>query len=247
MIYALALHYERRGFEHDEEHKGSVSITASAGLTALLEHGLPAIPKAFPAGGAPESRQNLLIPILTVVFALLLSSIIAGTKPTYAEEVEMTSFGQGKVRVRLYTDYFCGPCSRMEPKIEALLSDLVKRSVITLTFVDTPVHKTTTVYARYFLYACNAERVFARVLRSRAILFEAAKNGIEDREKLEEFLRKNNVRFKEMDAGPIFTALSALIDEDGIRSTPTCVIIRDGRKSVFSGEADITRALDLLG
>jgi thiol:disulfide interchange protein DsbA len=135
----------------------------------------------------------------------------------------------------------------MEPKVESILADLVRRNIITLTFVDTPVHKTTTLYAKYFLYVCNSDRTLAGVLRSRTVLFEAAKNKIEDKEGLEEFLRKNNVRFREMDPRPVFAVLSALMSEDDIRSTPTCVIIRDGKKSVFAGEVDITKALELLG
>jgi thiol-disulfide isomerase/thioredoxin len=213
---------------------------------AVLEGSLPSAPRLC-SGNTPENRRKPAVSALGFALVFLLSMAFATAKASQAEEVEITSFGKGKVRVRLYTDYFCGPCSRMEPRIESLLSDLVKRNVITLTFVDTPVHRTTTIYAKYFLYTCNADRAFASVLRSRAILFEAAKNGIEDKEKLEEFLGRNKVKFKEVDAGPIFTALTALINEDGIRSTPTCVIIRDGKKGVFSGESDITKALDLLG
>jgi hypothetical protein len=122
----------------------------------------------------------------------------------------------------------------------------VGRNVITLIFVDTPVHKTTTLYAKYFLYILNVEHVFNQVLRSRAVLFEAAKSGIEESEKLEEHLKKNGVRFKTIDPAPTFAALSILMNEDGVRSTPTCVIIREGKKSVFSGDTEITKALQLL-
>ena len=31
--------------------------------------------------------------------------------PVYADEVLLPTFGKGRVQVRLYTDYFCGPCS----------------------------------------------------------------------------------------------------------------------------------------
>lgn len=177
---------------------------------------------------------------------VLLTAGPAGLRAGYAEKVEPPSFGKGKIQIRLYTDYFCGPCSRMEPKVEDLLSDLVGRSVITLVFVDTPVHRTTTLYAKYFLYVLNVEHTFNQVLRSRAVLFEAAKSGIEEGEKLEEHLKKNGVRFKVIDPTPTFAALSALMSEDQVRSTPTCVIIREGKKSVFSGDTEITKALQLL-
>ncbi len=174
----------------------------------------------------------------------LLSLFVA--KTGRAEPAEAPSFGKGKIQVRLYTDYFCGPCSRMEPKIEGLLSDLVKRNVISLTFVDTPVHKMTPLYAQYFLFIVNADPTFPNILRSRAVLFEAAKNKIENKEGLEEFLRKNRVRFTVTDLRPLFATLSALIREDDVKATPTCVIIKDGKKAVTSGEVDIVKALEPL-
>jgi thiol:disulfide interchange protein DsbA len=166
--------------------------------------------------------------------------------PVYADEVLVPTFGKGRVQVRLYTDYFCGPCSRMEPNITPLLKDLVRRNVITLTFVDTPVHALTPLYARYFLYIFNQDRSFDQVLRSRTLLFGAAGDKIGEKERLEDYLRLHEVKFKECDSRPTFAALSALISEDKIRSTPTCVIINDGRKTAFNGEAEITKALDLI-
>lgn len=156
------------------------------------------------------------------------------------------SFGTGSVQVRLYTDYFCAPCSRMEPRIEGLISELVRKNTITLTFIDTPVHSHTPLYARYFLYILKKEQAFPLVLRARDLLFEAARNKIEEPAGLEEFLKKNNVGFKEFDTKPTLAALSAMIREDEIRSTPTCVIVKDGKKGVFVGDAEIPKALDLL-
>ena len=166
--------------------------------------------------------------------------------PAYAAKADLPSFGKGKVEIRLYTDYFCGPCSRMEPRVEALLADLVKRNAVTLTFVDTPIHRFTPLYAKYFLYILNNDRAFAHVLLYRSLLFEAAKNKIEDGEKLEEFLRGNNIAFTRTDPGPALAALSSLIAEDSVRSTPTCIIIRDGQKGMFVGDTDIVKALEQL-
>jgi thiol:disulfide interchange protein DsbA len=134
----------------------------------------------------------------------------------------------------------------MEPRIEALLSDLVHSNAITLTFIDTPVHSFTPLYAKYFLYILKRDRSFPLVLRSRAVLFEAARGKIEEPEGLEEFLKKNNVQFREFDPGPTLAALSGMIREDNVRSTPTCVIIKDGRRGVFTGDIEIPRALELL-
>ena len=178
------------------------------------------------------------------IFLIFFSLLTAA--PVHAARADLPSFGKGKVEVRLYTDYFCGPCSRMEPKIEALLADLVKRDTVTLTFVDTPIHRFTPLYAKYFLYILNNDRVFARVLQCRALLFEAAKSKIETADQLEEFLKGKDVAFTRTDPGPTLAALSSLITEDAIRSTPTLIVIREGQKRVFVGDTDIVKALDQL-
>ena len=122
-----------------------------------------------------RSRLPLMgVGVLQSAFSFA-SSFSRGRPPRpMREEVLFPSFGTGKVQVRLYTDYFCGPCSQMEPKIEPVLKDLVHRNAITLTLVDTPIHTLTPLYARYFLYILNSDRRFDQALRSRAVLFEAA-------------------------------------------------------------------------
>ncbi len=178
--------------------------------------------------------------------AILLPLCLLFGPSARAQKANTPAFGKGETEVRLYTDYFCAPCSRMEPKIEGLLSDLVKKNAIKLIFVDTPVHKMTPLYAKYFIFIVDADRSFPNILRSRAVLFDAAKNKIVEKEGLEEFLAKNRVKFRETDPRPTLLALSALINEDNIKSTPTAVIIRDGNKGVFTGEAEIMKALELL-
>ena len=193
-----------------------------------------------------RSRLPLMGIGVALGFLLCLLFFKGAASPVYADEVLLPTFGKGKVQVRLYTDYFCGPCSHMEPKIEPLLKNLVHRNVITLTLIDTPVHTLTPLYARYFLYIFNQDRKFDQALRSRALLFEAAGGKIGEKERLEDYLRAHEVKFKECDPRPTFEALSALIKEDKVTSTPTCVIINDGKKAAFTGEVQITNALELL-
>ncbi len=193
-----------------------------------------------------RSRALLAGCAVVLGFLFFLLFFKGAAAPVYAEEVLLPSFGQGKVQVRLYTDYFCVPCSKMEPKIEPLLTGLVKKKSITLTLIDTPVHTLTPLYARYYLYILSQDKRLESTMRSRNLLFEAAKSKIEDKDRLEEFLKKNNVKFRQIDPRPTFAALSALITEDKVRATPTCVIIRDGKKAVFNGENEITGALELL-
>ena len=182
---------------------------------------------------------------LTIGLFLLFAPLLCTGRPAFAE-VLIPSFGSGKIQVRLYTDYFCGPCGRMEPKVEALISDLLRKNAITLTLVDTPAHTFTPLYAKYFLYILKKDRDFPFVLRAREVLFEAAHDQIEEREGLEEFLKKNKVPYREFDPAPSLAALSAMIKEDNVTSTPTCVIIRDGRRGVFTGDVEIPKALELL-
>jgi thiol:disulfide interchange protein DsbA len=158
----------------------------------------------------------------------------------------MPSFGDGKVKVRIYTDYFCGPCSQVEPLLESRLNNLVSKDLATVTFIDTPIHPPTPLYARYFLYILNQKKEFGYVLRVRAMLFGAAKSNITAKEKLEEYLMKNQIKFREFDTKPTFTALQRYLDEDGINSTPT-VVVEDGhKKEVYKGGPDIIKGLDQL-
>jgi thiol:disulfide interchange protein DsbA len=73
------------------------------------------------------------------------------------DSLPFSSYGNGKVVIRVYTDYFCNPCRSAEPEIELLLVNLVKLKKITVTFVETPVYKDSQIYKRFFLYAINKQ------------------------------------------------------------------------------------------
>jgi hypothetical protein len=191
--------------------------------------------------------RKIFVAIAVVIGFLLFALFFEGaTRPVLADTLLMPSFGNGKVKVRIYTDYFCGPCSLVEPQLEGVLARLVNKGVANITFIDTPIHAPTPTYARYFLYILNQKKDFDYVLRVRAILFEAAKNNITEKEKLEEYLLKNQVRFWEFDTKPTFTALQRYLDEDGINSTPTVVIYNGQNKGVYKGGPEILKALEQL-
>jgi thiol:disulfide interchange protein DsbA len=158
----------------------------------------------------------------------------------------MPTFGTGKAKVRIYTDYFCGPCDKLEPKLDPILARLVKKNIATVTFVDTPIHAPTPTYARYFLYIINEQNDFDHVLRMRAKLFDAARSNITQKEALEEYLAKNQVKFKQLDTVPIFAALNKYLKDDAIDSTPTVVIQEGQNKGVHKGAAEILKALEAL-
>jgi thiol-disulfide isomerase/thioredoxin len=181
---------------------------------------------------------------LLINLTILLVFVTAAS--LYANDVSFLSFGTGKTKVRLYTNYFCGPCRDLEPKIEGIIIDLVKRNIIDLTFIDTPPNRDSVFYARYFLFVLNEKKELSNILTARTVLFEAARGKIVEKEKLEEFLRKKGIKFKPFDARPVFNVLSGYLREDKINSTPTCVIYSGDKKETFTGATNIAKALENL-
>ena len=192
------------------------------------------------------SRKLLITISVLLGFLFFLLFFEGSARPVLADNLLMPTFGNGKAKVRIYTDYFCGPCERLEPKLESILARLVRKNIASVTFVDTPIHAPTPTYARYFLYIINEQNDFEHVLRMRAVLFDAARSNITQKEKLEEYLVKNQVRFKQLDTVPIFAALNKYLKEDAIDSTPTVVIYEGQNKGLYKGGPDILKALEAL-
>jgi hypothetical protein len=191
--------------------------------------------------------KRKLIAVCAILGLLLFAVFFDGTvTPAFAEEPLQPSFGNGRVHVRIYSDYFCNPCSKLDPEIAAPIANLVKKNVIRVTFVDTPVHQHTTLYARYFLYSLNEKKDIDNANKVRHVLFQAAAQNISDREQLEAYLKKNGVKYKVYDPSASFNILTGYLAEDKIRSTPTAVIIDSGRKQVVKGSANIAKAIGEL-
>ena len=194
-----------------------------------------------------DRSKKIFITVCLIIGLALCSLFFQGAiTPLYAEEMPkanlIPSFGTGQTQIRLYTDYFCGPCSALEPKIEKLLTELLKKGTITITFIDTPIHKYANLYAAYFLYILNEKKEFNYALRVRAILFEAAKKKVTETEKLEDYLKKRNIGFEPFDVRSTFNLFNQYFQEDKITATPTCVISNGGKKS-FTGIENIIKAL----
>ncbi len=194
-------------------------------------------------------KKQLWIMALSALLGLLffLFAFNGSVRPVYAGENMLTSFGSGPVTVRLYTDYFCGPCRAAEPSIEAILRDLMRKNAIHLTLVDTPVHKDTPLYARFFLYLLHdGEQSFSRAFALRDVLFEAAAQNITTPAGLEDFLAKKGLKFEPFDVMPDLQTMNGYIREDNIRSTPSCVIIIPRGKQVYVGGQNIVQALKAI-
>lgn len=183
--------------------------------------------------------------IAAFIFMMLLQET-GVTRPLHAQDIPFLSFGNGPMKVRLYADYFCGPCRSLEPQLDNVISDLVKRNVINIAFVDTPFHTYSPLYVRYFLYILHERKDLKHAMFARKVLFEAARLMITDKEGLEEFLHKKGIKIKPFDVKPTFNILQGYLKEDKINSTPTCVIYSGEKKEIFNGATDIIKALGSL-
>lgn len=194
-----------------------------------------------------EKEKKKLV-VLFVLLGLFVFPLFFHTENlAYGEVVSSrlpSSFGEGKITVRIYTNYFCPPCKAVEPEIESLVRTLVNENIINVTLVDTPSHSLSVLYARYFLYALgqtppNIDHAFL----VRRALIEASNMMIDHPEKLESFLESKGIKISKFDPKPIFDVYTRLLREDKINATPTCVIIRDGKRETFVGGKEIVEAL----
>jgi protein-disulfide isomerase len=186
------------------------------------------------------------------LFTMILTGlIVAGIGSAAEQNPPFPSYGSGPVEVRLYTDYFCPPCRAMEPTVEPLLKELLKINAIRLTLVDVPFSQLTLLYARNFLFALKENNDLEHAFRVRNILLEAStQKDVTTQERIEALFREKGVPvsvfFPVFDAKPAFDRYNALIKEDKINATPTCVVIKNGQKKAFVGGADIVNALKAL-
>jgi len=187
---------------------------------------------------SPGQPMRRVLMFLALIFMAIILPPTAG-----ATDPPIPSFGEGKVKVRLYSDYFCPPCRDMEPGIEPVITDLVRSNAITLIFVDTPFYRYSSLYARCFLYAINAKKDLEHALRVRRALIEAAKNGLDSADKLETFLKKDGIALKPFDPGHTFKVFSRHLKEDAIDATPSCVIETNGETKKHGGPGNIIDAL----
>lgn len=187
--------------------------------------------------------------IISFVFlALIMVWSIAGGIVSAAEQNQpFPAYGTGPIEVRLYTDYFCPPCRVMEPEVEPLLKDLLKKNAIHLTLVDAPFNPLSPLFARNFLYAIKQSNALEEALKARNVLQNAATNKeIKTQEQIAALFKEKGIAFSVWDPKPAFDRYNVLLTEDKINATPTIVIIRNGQRKSFVGGPDIISALKAL-
>lgn len=184
--------------------------------------------------------------ILLTIICLILNPFLVKTDKIWAEEFNFPQFGHGRVKVRLYTDYFCSPCRDMEPGIEPVLIELVKEGTIQLVLVDVPTSRHTALYAMYFLFSLGANKDIDSAIRARRALFEAAEKKVSEGGQLIALFKEKGIGFKAVDPYPVFNLWNQYMQEDQVHSTPTCVIIEGRNKETYRGNLDIPKALEKL-
>jgi len=188
--------------------------------------------------------KSLVLSVIVIVTMFICSACVAA--PPDQETGLMTSFGTGKIKITLYSDYFCGPCRATEPGIEPIIKTLVQNNTINVTFIDAPFHKFSSLYAKYFLFVLKGKNDFNYALSTRGVLFEMAKDNLTEAEKIEEYLKNKGIKIKQFDVKPVFTVFESRLKADNINSTPTCIIERNGKKEIFKGRDDILKSLESL-
>jgi len=182
-----------------------------------------------------------------VFLMVLIGLSAAGSGWAEERNQPFPSFGSGAVEVRLYTDYFCPPCRAMEPGVEPILKELLKKNAIRLILVDVPFSRLTPLFARNFLYALKKDNGFEHALRVRSILMEASTNKeMTTQERIEALFKEKGIASGVWDPKPAFDRYNALLQEDKINATPSCVMIKNGQKKTFVGVEDILNALKAL-
>ena len=107
----------------------------------------------------------------------------------------------------------------MEPAVDPILKDLLKKNVIRLTMVDTPFHPHTFLFAKYFLYALKKNNDVEHAFRVRNILFDAtADKSVTTNERIEAIFKEKGIPFAVFDVKPVFNRYNALLKEDKINS-----------------------------
>ena len=186
---------------------------------------------------------------VSVVFSCLLVIICSIAPAAGAEKEAVPSYGQGPHEVLIFSDYFCPPCQALEPKLEPVLDALYKQGNVKIRFVDTPMHRETPLFAKFYLYAAKATPDYRAAMRARQVLFVLAEkeNVLWMDERIEEAFRKEKIAYKPFDFRTVQPELNRLISEHRVDSTPTCVILSAGAKAEkHTGAGDILKGLTSL-
>jgi thiol-disulfide isomerase/thioredoxin len=183
-------------------------------------------------------------------YLAILLTFSGSVTPAYGQDSAgvIPSLGKGKYEIVMFADYFCPPCKRIDTKAEPLFKELLATGQVKISFVDVPLYRATPIYAKYYLYAVNANGGANNVLHVRNLLFDAAQNrSIQTEEALVAYLKEQKIFWKVFDEKSILALMSARIKENEVKSTPTCIIkysAADVKK--YAGDDKIWDGLTML-
>jgi thiol-disulfide isomerase/thioredoxin len=198
---------------------------------------------------ALKKTHLFLALLLPVVFCYLFITFISPAPAVNADKGSIPSYGNGPHEVLIFSDYFCPPCQNLEPQLEPVLAELYNAGRVKITFVDTPMHRETPLFAKFYLYAARSAPDYRAAVRARQVLFALAgrENVFWMDERIEEAFRKEKVAFTPFDFRTAQPELNRLISVYRVDATPTCVILSPGKKAEkCAGAADILKGLKSL-
>jgi thiol:disulfide interchange protein DsbA len=166
-----------------------------------------------------ETKESGTERFTAIAAAVLLAS---GNGWTDETDTAFPNFGTGPVEVRIYTNYHCPPpCRAMEPSLEPIVLELLRKNASRLILVDVPSGRLTPLFARNFLYALKSKKDIGGALRARNTLFEAAANrDISTQERIESLLRAKGIAWSVWDTKQVVDLYNTLLKEDKIKATP---------------------------
>ena len=185
----------------------------------------------------------------SLIYLLLMAGLLLSPShlPAAEDQEKVYAYGPGPVEIFLFADYFCPPCQKIEPYLDATLPDLLSLGV-RVTFIDMPFSRLAPLYSRYFLYAAKETPTLKGVLHARAALVRIAQADVvtSDQEMIEA-LKEKGVDIRFFDVKPAMAEWGEIIRKYNVRNTPTCIVVRSGQEAQrYIGSVDIPDALDLL-
>jgi thiol-disulfide isomerase/thioredoxin len=168
-----------------------------------------------------------LLLISVLAYLLILVTFNGSVTPAYGQEPikGIPALSKGPYEIIIFADYFCPPCRRIDTKAEPLFKEILATGQVQLAFIDVPFTSAAPVYAKYYLYAVNADPGVNNVFHVRRVLFDAAQDKrIQKENALIDYLKEQNIKWLAMDEKSVFPLLSASIKEHKVDTTPTCFI-----------------------
>ncbi|MFA5278700.1 MAG: thioredoxin domain-containing protein [Smithellaceae bacterium] len=171
-------------------------------------------------------RRLPLLSMMIAGYIFVVLTFSGSATPAYAaDQAAAPSYGSGPWELMIFTDYFCPPCQAAEKDLEPQLERLLAGGDVKITFVDFPGHKSSSLYAKYFLFSVAANKGHANSLKARNLLFALAVQKKVDQESvLAAVLKSKNIALRTVDPKPVFQQWLAMIKRFEIDQTPTCIL-----------------------